>query len=209
MIYFPNTAPVILPGGGPAPRNPNLPVRIGIIYNGCNAEDIASYNAQFRQINQMTAGRVILVFMGYKPDEDKDNILAGVTYECGPSISIVHYFKQLIENRIDLLFIPLINNKFNITSENINKYFEAALFKIPVMVINIFPYQMCVSNQITGFTYDKPEEFVPYLIYILNENITLLAHCGANAQADVLKKFDYNTDNLKMLEECMLGQVIG
>ncbi len=186
-------------------RDPNAPFRIGIICNGSNWEDIASYNAQFRQINQLSKGNVTLVFMGYRPEDDKDNALSGVAFEAGATVSIIHWFKQLIANKIDLLFIPLINSKYNTTSEDLKKYFEAALVKIPVMVLNIFPYNV-ISNQITGFTYEEPNQMIDYLVNLLTENLPLIQHCGTAAHIEVVQRYNATPENIMYLENVFLGK---
>lgn len=139
--------------------------------------------------------------MGYDPADDKDNILDGVSYEYVKPVSIVHYFKQLKTNEIDLLFIPLINNTYNATSENYNKYLEAALFNIPVLTVNIFPYNRCISDQINGFLYDKKEDFFDYLRFLLGKQFDLIRHCGNSAFNEVTNKFNFSPENIALINK--------
>ena len=190
------------------------PFRIGIIYNGTNAEDILAYKKDFQKINELSKGNISLVFMGVNPDEDLsfgnfddvNEMLDGLEYEYVPPVSIVHYFKQLQSNQLDLLFIPLINNDYNATSEDYNKYLETSLFKIPVMVQNMYPYNRVIQNQVNGFLYEKQEEFVDYLMHVLTENQALLSHCALTAYNDVTQKFNFSKQNIEWLENIILDE---
>src|SRR4051812_40417306 len=102
----------------PIQETKNRPFRICIIVNASNLEDIEYYNEQFRTINKLYPTKVNLIFFGYRPEDDTNNALKGVTFEYVKPVSIIHYFKQLKALDFDLLFIPLIQNVYNATSEN-------------------------------------------------------------------------------------------
>src|SRR5258708_7714813 len=128
----------------------NKPFCIGIKVTETNAEDIAYYNEQFKEINRLYEDKVKLLFFGYRPENDKTNMLDGVVFEYVKPVSKIHYFKQLKACEIDLLFVPLINNTYNITSEDHDKFMEAGLMEIPIITIEIYPYSQLIASSKEG-----------------------------------------------------------
>lgn len=181
------------------PKKANRAFRIGIIVNSCNYEDIKYYNEQFRKINKMYKDKITLVFFGYRPEDDVINALDGVNFEYVKPVSIVHYFKQLNSLTIDLLFIPLIKNIFNITSENYNKYLEASVLRIPVITPDIYPYNKIIKDKINGFLFTDREQFVPYLKDLLATQLGLIRLCANHANKDVVEKFNYSQGNMQII----------
>ena len=105
----------------------------------------------------------------------------GFNFEFVKKVSIIHYFKQLRALNIDVLFIPLIKNIYNITSENYNKYLEAALLNIPVLTININPYNKLIQNKLNGFLFNETNDFFRSVeILILDKTMIKQAGTAAN-----------------------------
>ena len=177
------------------------PFCIGVIINETNAEDVAYYNDEFRQINKMYKDKVKLLFLGYKPDSDKHDILNGVDYEYVKPVSIIHYFKQVKACEINLLFIPIIPNTYNVTSENYNKYLEASLLSIPIITEGIYPYMKLITNDSNGFVYKGKQEFIKMLEFILSrpKGISLIRECGKKANSMVMNEFNYSKGNMESL----------
>ena len=173
--------------------------RIGVIVNGFNLEDIKYYNEQFKRINKLYKEKVRLVFFGYEPEQDNLNALEGVSYEFVKPVSIIHYFKQLKALNIDLLFVPLIQNVFNHTSENYNKYMEVAIYSTPVIAPDIYPYSTIIRDKQNGFIFGNRENFIPYLVDLLSKNIGLIRLCGSHAKEEVLKVFNYSEQNMEII----------
>lgn len=183
----------------PAPNHQakeNKPFRIGIIVNATNAEDIEFYLDDFKRISQTYPTKVSLVFFGYKPDS---GLLNGITCEYVPAVSIIHYYKQLHSMKIDLLFIPLINNTYNATSEDYNKYLEAAILKIPVITVDIYPYNSLIVNELNGFIYEKKEVFFTFLQKLLSDNFALIKLAGEHAFTDVTTHYNFSPENARVL----------
>lgn len=164
-----------------------------------NDEDILYYNEQLKEINKIYREKIRIVVLGYKKENDRINMLDGVIYEYVKPVSIIHYFKQLSSMEINLLFIPLINNQYNATSENYNKYMEAGTFKIPIIAPDINPYNKVIKNEVNGFIFGNREEFIPFLHDLLRNKFPLIKTCGINAQEDVFTNFNYSPDNIHLL----------
>lgn len=183
--------------------------RIGIIVNASNLEDIAYYNKDLQAINKLYGDKVSIVLLGYKPEDDKINALDNVEFEYYKPVSIIHYFKYLKDAKIDLLFIPLIHNIYNATSENYKKFLEAGINSIPVIAPNIFPYNNgIVVDKQNGFLYGTPEDckrehFIPYLKDLLLNiyETDLVNKCGKQAQIDVTEKFDFTKESIDVISK--------
>jgi hypothetical protein len=140
-----------------------------------------------------------LVFFGYRHEADSLKMLDGVIFEYVKPVSINHYFKQLASLKLDMLFIPLINSKFNVTSEDFNKYLEASLLKIPVLAPDIYPYNKVIKSEVNGFIYGQRENFIAYIQELFSKKLKLIRGCANNANHDVVTNFNYSADNIKIL----------
>lgn len=176
-------------------------LRVGIVATNYTWEDINSYKQLFSEIRTKLGDKITFVLIGF---DGVDNITGKSCFPEGFEIeqvepcTIIHYFKQLNNSNIDLLFIPLRDNEFNQTSENYNKFIEAGLFKIPVMVYNIFPYSEIINNGKNGIILNKKNEFVERLEFF-SENRDELKRMGSEANQMILDSFTFNKTNLDIL----------
>lgn len=184
----------------PIPQVIPLPkkYRIGIICSMNNYHDIKFYNDVFQKINDRYGDNVSLIFVGYDYEEDKLKILDGVNFEYVKQVSIIHYFKQFQSLNLDLVFIPLEKNVHNVSSENLNKYLECGLFKIPVIVEDMFPYSQVILHQRNGFLYKGKESFFQELDAILT-NTDLIKSVSEQAKKDVLGSYIYDQKNIEII----------
>lgn len=176
--------------------------RIGVICSPSSYHDIKFYNEQFRRINERYGDNVNLILVGYdyENDKDKKNILEGVNFEYVKEVSIIHYFKQLENLELDMVFIPLEKNIYNVTSENFNKYLECGIFKIPIIVEDMFPYNHIILNQRNGFTYKGKENLIAELDVILS-NYDLVKSVGEQCRKDVIASYTYSQQNIDIISD--------
>lgn len=172
--------------------------RIGIICSPSGLGDIKYYNEEFQKINERYGENVSLIFIGYDYEKDKNKTLEGVTFEYIKPVSIIHYFKQLQSLELDLVIVPLRKNNFNLTSECINKFLECGIFKIPIIVEDIFPYNIILRNQLNGFTYKGKENLIPELDIVLC-NYDLMRAVGDAARKSVLINYSYTENNIDLV----------
>jgi hypothetical protein len=176
------------------------PLRVGIIRNEANKEDILEYRDELVRINKELNGKVTLVLFGYTLKDVEENWLKGVEFEFVKPTSIIHYFQQLKALNLDLLFIPLIRSNYNATSENYNKYLEASLFNIPILTLNIYPYNTLIGDKRNGFIFKDKKEFFPYIEHLYTQR-ALIQMVGASANEDVKNNFDYSVENIEVISE--------
>ena len=192
----------VVPVVAPEPPKILLPkkYRIGIICSPTNYADIKDFNDQFQLINDRFGEQVSLIFIGYDYEEDKHKILDGVNFEYVKQISIIHYFKQLLSLELDMVVIPIQKNNFNITSENINKYLECSLLKIPLFVHDIFPYNAIIVDKRNGFLHKEKANFIEELEHIL-KNPDLIKVVGEQSKKDCLENYTYTVNNIKIMSD--------
>jgi len=172
----------------------NKQFKLGIIFNGFNQSDIALYKSQLIELNKKYGDNLKLLLIGFSPEKNDTKFLDGVIYEYAPLASYPHYLKQLNIIRPDLIFIPLENNKFNSTTENIYKFIEAALIDIPIIVNKQFPYtSKLINNKFNGFMFEKASFFMGLLSEIIDapDRKELLDRCAKMAHSQVLKHLGY------------------
>jgi glycosyltransferase involved in cell wall biosynthesis len=166
-------------------------LRVGIIATNYTWEDISSYKEQFKKIQTELGAKVkffVFGFDGVDIETNKKCFPEGFEFEFVKPCTIIHYYKQLRNLQLDLLFVPLRKNTFNETSENYNKFLEAGLFNVPTMVYDIFPYNQIIKNGDNGIILTKKDEFVDRLKFFI-DNRTELSRIGNNANKFVLDNF--------------------
>ena len=181
------------------PQN-NVSIRVGILSSNVYREDLMFYNEIFRKTNEVFGDAVKFVVFGYDGREDMPELFNGVRYEYHKPVSIIHYFKKLKSLNLDVVFVPLINNTYNATSENYNKYLEAASFKIPLVVTDIAPYNRIIINNKNGFLYKDKSEMVEVFRYLLT-NSGMVRHVGQAAYQDLIDNFNYDDENIEVISQ--------
>jgi hypothetical protein len=176
------------------------PLRVGIIRNDANKDDILEYRDDLIRINKELKGKVTLVLYGYTLEDVEENWLEGVEFEFVKPTSIIYYFKQLKALKLDVLFIPLIRNNYNATSENYNKYLEASLFNIPILTLSIYPYNTLISDKRNGFIYKEKNEFFPYIEHLYIQR-ALVQTIGLEAHNSVKENFNYSPQRIKVVSD--------
>jgi len=172
--------------------------KIGIIVSPNNYSDLKYYNQDFKAINEKYGDDVTLIFIGYDYKEDEQKILDGVNFEYTEQVSIIHFYKQLQSLELDLVFVPLEKNLYNITTENINKYLECGLFNIPILVEDMFPYNYVVVNERNGFVYKGRENFLNEFNRLLN-NPDLIKAVSMETKKDILRSYTYTDKNIDLI----------
>lgn len=178
-------------------------LRVGIIATNYIWEDINSYKELFNQVKDKLGDKVKFIMLGYDGIDNKTEkscLPDGLNIEFVEPCTIIHYYKQLRNLHLDMLFIPLRNNEFNQTSENYNKYLEAGLFKIPLMVYDVFPYSEIIKNGQNGIILKKKGEFVEKIEFF-EKNRDELKRMGDKANELVVKNFIYDKDNLPIIDK--------
>jgi len=177
----------------PLPKKYN----IGIICSTNNIHDIQSYNNEFQMINETYGDNINLIFINYDYENDQKKILDGVNFEY-VKVSMIHFFKELQLLNLDLIFVPLMKNNFNITSENTDKYLESSIFKIPLIVDDMFPYNQIIVHQRNGFLYKGKENFMQELDIILN-NPDLIKNVGEQSKIDTRRNYTFTQNNINLI----------
>lgn len=101
--------------------------------------------------------------------------------------------------QLDILFVPLKKTTFNETSENYNKYLEAGLFKVPLMVIDAFPYNVILRDGDNGIVLNKKDDIIDKIRFFL-ENKPELTRIGNNAYNSVIENFSVNEQNVEIID---------
>ena len=180
---------------------PQEPLRVGIISSETNKENIFAFRDVFLAINNRLGERVQLIVFGHYSDDQDGNWLKEVDFEFVKPVSIVHYFKQLRALNLDLIFIPLLRTPYNIRSETLGKFFEGAVFNIPVLAPRFFPYNNGdIVDKHNGFLYENGDQIVLILDHLYIQR-PLVKAVGRNAHNFVMQEFNYSNHNIKLLAD--------
>jgi len=187
----------------PLPIHESQKLRIGIVATNYQWEDINSYKELFKEVKEKLGDKVKFILIGFNGIDhytQKSCFPEGLDVEYVKPATIVHYFKQLRNLQLNMLFIPLRVNEFNQTSENYNKLLEASLFNIPVMVYNIYPYSDLIKNGDTGIILSTKKEFVERIEFF-ESNRAELDRIGKNAHKYVMENFVYTDEIVSIIDE--------
>jgi hypothetical protein len=178
-------------------------LRVGIVATNYTWEDLASYKEQFNKIQNELGDKVkffVFGFDGIDYQTGKSCFPEGFKFEHIKPSTIVHYYKQLRNLQLDLLFIPLRKNTFNETSENYNKFLEAGLFNVPTMVYDIFPYNQVIKNGDNGVLLSKKDDLIERLKFF-SENKPELKRMGNSVNSFVIKNFNLTEQNVAIIDD--------
>lgn len=187
----------------PLPEKEQEKLRIGMVATNYSWQDIESYKKYFQEVKDEMGDKVEFVMLGFDGKDkatEKSCFPEGFEFTHVNPCSIIHYYKELKNMQLDMLFIPLRQTEYNMTTENYNKFLEAGLFKIPVMVYDIFPYSELIKNGQNGIILKKKKEFVERIKHF-EENRDELKRMGDNAYQMVEDNFCYHRDNLPIIDK--------
>jgi len=176
------------------------PLKVGIIYNQTNKDDLIHYKNTLNRIKNSLGDKIKFIVLGYDGSKGKDDFLKGIDLTYVKTVSIGHYFKQLKSLELDLLFIPLIKNIYNVTSENYNKYLEAGILGIPVLTISIYPYNTLIQDKRNGFLFKEEHEIVPYFEH-LNKERGLIRLVGDTVKDIIETHYNFSQKNIEVIGE--------
>lgn len=177
--------------------------RVGIVASNYTWQDLNSYKEQFKEAKEKFGDNITFVMIGFDGidlNTKKSCFTSDFTFEYVKPCSIIHYYKQLKELNLDLMFIPLIKNEFNETSENYNKLLEASLFNIPVMVLDTFPYNRIITDMENGVLIKGKKDFVLKLDFCIS-NQEKLKQIGVSSNNFIKQNFSYNEKTITIFED--------
>lgn len=177
--------------------------RVGIIASGYTWQDLNSYKEQFKEAKDKFGDNITFVMIGFDGvdlNTKKSCFTSDFTFEYVKPCSIIHYYKQLKDLNLDLVFIPLIKNQFNETSENYNKLLECSLFSIPVMVLDTFPYNLIITDMENGILIKGKKDFVLKLEFCMS-NRDKLKQIGESCNQFIRQNFSYNEKTITIFED--------
>ncbi|MDD3875405.1 MAG: hypothetical protein PHT69_02175 [Bacteroidales bacterium] len=169
-------------------------IKIGIIATDINRDDVLFYKEQLVELTTKLKGIVKLIIYGYNGEEGEEDWLEGVDFDFVKPTSIIHFPKQLKALELDLILIPLIPNSFNSTSEDYTKFLEAAIFSIPVLTPNIYPYNGLIQDGINGYIFSNKKDLTVRIQQIIDAPVELKM-AGAEAKKIVENNFDFSEEN--------------
>ena len=179
------------------------PLRIGIIASNYTWEDLNSYKELFKEVQDKMGDKVKFIVLGFDGIDHftkKSCFPEGFNFEYIKPSTIVHYYKQLRNLSLDMVFVPLRVNDFNTTSENYNKFLEAGLFNVPLMVYDSYPYNQLIKNGDTGILLSKKSDFKDKIEFF-EQNKAELKRMGINANKFIVENLTFNEDNLAIIDD--------
>lgn len=186
-------------------KNPNkkedTKFRIGIVATENYAEDIASFSEQINQTNELFGDKIQWVVIGFNGDYNGHNCMPNhEKVEFIKPCTIVHYYKTLRNANLDCAFIPLIDNKYNQTSEGYNKLLEFWMLQIPVISSNVYPYNAIIEHEKNGFLLHKKDDLKTHIQTIV-ENSTKKNEVQRYAYNYFYDTFTFHEGNIPIIDE--------
>jgi glycosyltransferase involved in cell wall biosynthesis len=181
---------------------PDGTLRIGIVCQDYHWKDIHAWSKQMHTVQEKHGDKVRFVFIGFNGvnAENKSCVPPDFKFEYVPKSSIVHYFKELSALSLDAIFIPLVRNAYNETSEGYNRFLEASVLKIPVIVPDVAPYNTLDENPGDFMFLLKKKEDLLLLVKEFIKDRTRLKQMGEKAYQEVYEKFTYHDANIVLLD---------
>ncbi len=176
--------------------------KIGILCSHFNHKDVASFSDQYMRINKKFEDKVELHFIGINTMNESlfEKALSGIECEKHKPVILPNYFNRMNELGIDMLFVPSVTNVFNQTSENYNKFLEAAILKIPIIAPNMFPYNGIIQPDTGGYFYHRKDEILDIIERAMKDRAALY-QIAVNACEFVKDNFECSGENVDFLRK--------
>src|ERR1035437_4649779 len=192
----------------------NVKIRIGIIATENNWDDLNNYREEFKEIHNRYKDKVQFVLIGFNGTDKrshKNPIDKFTNFEVimnepkektplGSPFGILNFFKALYNANLDAVFIPIRKNVFNETSDNYNRFLEAALFNCPVITLDTYPYNTVIKDKETGFLFTKKADLLLLIeAFVSKPEVLMLA--GKKAHEVVENNFGFNENAAMVLKD--------
>jgi len=171
-------------------KEENKKIKMIIITDDSHKEDILNYE---NFLNEITTANVDLYIFGLHIDKN-EKFLTGIKYNYVKPTSIISLFKEINEINADIVFVPLIFNKYNMTSSDYIIYLISSLFAMPILAPDFYPFNEIIQNSENGFLYSENN-----IQKVFNENINLknIKNAGYIAKKNIIKSFSINKENIE------------
>lgn len=176
------------------------PINIGIVYS--DLIDYTPFLDTFKKLNKL--GYVTLVFIGYDPDKQEKDKFFGLSYSYVKNCSVKFYYKLIYNLKLDFCFIPLEDNIYNCSSENINRFLECGIFGVPVIAPDMYPYNSVLYDTTNGFLYKDKKDIIGIINFYSTMMPLVRNTIRENLIAGIIEKHVWNKDKANKVREIFL-----
>lgn len=187
----------------PLKRNEGHTVKIGLIGNASTAFDSMSILNVLKKVKKKHPNNVEIVFFGWDGKLNGESKLDGLEFTTVKSISFLDYFNVLNELGLDIALLPLANLPFNTHGRSSIKYYELAVFGIPVVASDLEPYSLDIKHLETGLLANGEEQWLSGIDTLISNKV-LRKHIGKSALKAVWRNHAFTSANLQAYQELFI-----
>jgi len=185
-------------------RNTSERVRIGLILDASQAQDLKTIEQPLRTLLGSHGERVELVIYGWNERSIAHNsCLKGlpVIYE-KPSF-FFDYHTRLNNLTLDIGLLPFVNNAYNATGKALQRYIDFSSLMVPVIATKMAPFDKLISEGESGFVATTDEEWLNRIIQLVDD-IQLRKDIGVYAHKQVWETYSYTPKAIQRLKSIFI-----
>ena len=173
---------------------PSPCIRFGYVGGACHLPDVELLRGLNNKLNNSGLEYSLNLF-GYKEEGayfDYAKILTSngafsKNLTLYPSLPVPDYLT--FYNLFDVSLVPLVANKFNSMKSEL-KLVEAAMFNLPVIVSNVFPYKPYLKHKKNCLVAECKNDWFKSVRYLV-KNPEAITQYGKQLNDDIIKHFNY------------------
>ncbi|MDN5201162.1 glycosyltransferase [Fulvivirgaceae bacterium BMA10] len=187
----------------PLKKNAGKKVRIGLIGNAASAHDVFSILDELKAVQEKHGDKIEFILFGWDGKTKERDLQDDLKVTTVKSVSFVDYFNKLNELSLDLALLPFADIPFNTHGKSPVRFFELAVFGIPVIASDMEPYSLEIEPQETGLLAQDSEQWISAIDALISDE-ALRKRIGKSALRAVWRNNGFTTANLRAYQELFI-----
>ena len=184
-------------------RNTTDKVRIGIILDASQAEDLKIIEKPITALLEKRKDKIEIIIFGWtKKIAEQHQVFTNVRITYEKPLPFQEYHYKLNNLAFDIGLLPFANNSFNTSGKALNRFLDFSAFMIPVIASDIFPFKRIIDGE-NGFRAATGEDWINKTDQLIT-NLELRRGIGNNAFKTVWENFSYTPKALQRLQSIFI-----
>lgn len=189
---------------GPLQRNQGEKVRIGIILDPSQAQDLRVIEQPLRTLHASYSEKIELIVIGWSERTVYQNpVLKELKVSYERPVSFFDYHNCLNRLTLDIGLLPFANNAFNVAGKSLLRYLDFSSLMIPAVASAITPLDKLITEGENGFLATTDEEWITKLSQLI-EDAELRRNIGGYAHKLAWEQHSYTPKAIQRLRSIFI-----
>lgn len=185
-------------------RNTGEPVRIGLILDPSQAQDLKTIEQPLRTLLGTHGEKVELVIYGWNERSVAQNTcLKGLPVIYEKPSSFFDQYTRLNSLSLDIGLLPFVNNAYNVSGKALQRYLDFSSLMVPVIATKMAPFDKLISEGESGFMATTDEEWLSRITQMV-DSAQLRQDIGAYAHKQAWENHSYTPKAIQRLKSIFI-----